>query len=83
MTKAWNVYILKSLIGQKLYIGCTNNLNRRIREHNAGHNTSTRLRAPFELIYTETYTDQTAAYQREKLLKRYKGGNALRKLIDR
>ncbi len=79
----WYVYILKSLKDEKYYIGCTDNLERRIDQHNRGENSSTRFRRPFELIYTETYANSSIAYSREKKIKRYKGGNTFRKLISK
>jgi putative endonuclease len=49
------VYILKSKKDDNLYVGYTNDLRRRIEEHNLGFNQSTRLRKPFKLIYYEAY----------------------------
>ncbi|MFA5021739.1 MAG: GIY-YIG nuclease family protein [Patescibacteria group bacterium] len=40
------VYILKSLTDNKLYIGYSNNLQRRLKEHNSGKNLSTEYRRP-------------------------------------
>jgi len=37
------IYMLKSKKGNKLYIGYTNNLKRRIKEHNSGDNKSTKF----------------------------------------
>src|SRR3989338_5623196 len=47
------VYILKSLKDDKLYIGSTNDLKRRLSEHNKGLNRSTKARRPFEIRYYE------------------------------
>ncbi len=63
------VYLLKSIKDDKLYIGYTNNLRRRIEEHNAGKSMSTKPRAPFRLIYYEAYTSEEDAFQREQNLK--------------
>jgi putative endonuclease len=47
------VYVIKSLKDGKLYIGQTNNLVKRIKEHNKGLVVSTKNRKPFKLIYYE------------------------------
>lgn len=79
----WNVYILQSKKDGRYYIGCTNNLERRVREHNLGYNTSTKSRLPLELVYTESYASSTQAFLREKEIKSYKGGNSFKKLLDK
>jgi len=53
----------------KLYIGYTNNLPRRIREHNSKLNTATKSRIPFKLVYYEAYRNQQDAKKRESNLK--------------
>jgi len=65
------VYILKSEKDKKLYIGYTDNLQRRIKEHNEGKVLSTKPRRPFELVYFEGYKSEKDARQREKNLKLY------------
>ncbi len=60
------VYVIKS--GDKRYIGYTNNLKRRIEEHNRGENRSTRGRK-WELIYYEAYKSEDDARERERKLK--------------
>lgn len=44
------VYILKSLKDKNLYIGRTNNFERRFKEHNLGKVSSTKTRRPFTLL---------------------------------
>ena len=69
------VYILKSKRDSNLYIGYTNNLKRRIVEHNSGDNRSTKFRRPFELVYYEAYKSEEDAQRRETMLKLF--GRAL------
>jgi putative endonuclease len=64
-----SVYVLKSLKDDTLYIGMTNDLPRRILEHNRGKNRSTKHKAPFTLILEERYPDYSEARKREKSLK--------------
>ena len=47
------VYVLESLKDGERYIGYTNNLRKRLEEHNKGKNFSTKFRLPFRLIYFE------------------------------
>ncbi len=68
-TNLFYVYILKSKKDMNLYIGSTNNLERRIDDHNKGLVFSTKWRVPFELIYYEAYRSEVDARQREKNLK--------------
>lgn len=63
------VYILKSEEDGLLYTGCTQDLNERLRVHNAGHVASTRNRRPLMLIYYEFCLSEKDAYRREKYLK--------------
>lgn len=56
----------------KLYIGYTNDLKRRIQEHNKGRNFSTAYRGTFSLIYYESFKSQKDAITREKQLKQFK-----------
>ena len=76
------VYILRSKTTGKHYIGSTYNVDKRLVAHNSGANRSTRAGMPWEIIYSESYASRSEAWQREKLIKRYKGGEAFRKLIS-
>lgn len=75
------MYVLKSLKDEKLYIGFTSNLKRRLSEHNEGKSPSTKGRGPFELRYCEIYKSKNDAKRREKSLK--KNGKAWAQLKKR
>jgi putative endonuclease len=75
------VYILKSRKDAKLYIGLTNDLQKRIREHNGGMNFSTKGRVPFVLIYYEAYPHRKDAERREKFFKTGWGRQYLKKAL--
>lgn len=62
-------YILRSKKDGNLYIGYTNDLRRRIKEHNSGDTRSLKSRRPLELIYYEAYKAQEDAERREEMLK--------------
>ncbi len=49
------VYIIKSKKNDSLYIGVTNEVTRRLREHNEGKTFSTKRYLPWYLVYVEGY----------------------------
>jgi len=67
------VYILKSEKDSKRYIGSTNNLQRRMSQHNSGMVKSTIFRRPLKMIYMEKFPSREEAEEREK-------GEVIRKL---
>lgn len=67
------VYVLQSKKDREFYTGFTNDLNRRIKEHNNGYQFSTKHRVPFELIYYEWGLNKDDAVSREKYLKSGRG----------
>ena len=75
------VYILLSLKDKKFYIGSTNNLERRLEEHNQGKNTSTAKRLPLKLIYYEAHLSKEDAERRERYFKTDKGKSTLRLML--
>lgn len=64
------VYIIQSLKDKGIYIGFTENLAERIKEHNDGKTKSIKARLPFRLIYYEAYLNKTDARKREIHLKK-------------
>lgn len=63
-------YILQCSDGT-LYTGWTNNLDKRLREHNEGQGAKyTRGRRPVKLVYTEAYDTKREAMQREWQIKK-------------
>jgi len=63
------VYILQSRKNKEIYIGYTNNLKTRLKEHNLGLVRSTKSKIPFSLIYYEAYASKQDALKREYNLK--------------
>lgn len=64
------VYILKSLRDGNLYIGKTNNIQRRLKEHNTGHTQSLKNRIPMMLLETIECKNETEAVQLEREYKK-------------
>jgi putative endonuclease len=67
------VYAIKSLIKDWIYVGITDNLERRLNQHNKGQNRSTKPYIPFVLVYFEEESDREFARLREKYLKTASG----------
>jgi putative endonuclease len=67
------VYILKSEIVEKFYIGSTSNLEKRIELHNSPRARWTKKYQPWVLIHSEEFNSRSEAVKREKFLKSLKG----------
>ena len=65
----WCVYLIRSKKDKSIYIGLTQNLKRRLAEHNSGQTFSTKSKVPWELIYCEIYKSEEDAKKREESLK--------------
>ena len=73
------MYVIKSLISDFIYIGSTNDLERRLKEHNAGKSQSTKAYIPFELeVYVAVKTEKKAR-ELEKYFKTGLGKAILKK----
>ncbi len=76
------VYIIKSEKNNSYYIGSTNNLKKRFKEHNQGKSKYTSHLRPWKLIYYEAYSNLSLALNREcKLKKRAKSWQELCKRL--
>ena len=63
------VYIIKSDKNDELYIGSTNNLVKRLEDHNSGKSKATLRYKPWFYVYIEGYFFKEDALSREKNLK--------------
>ncbi|MFA6131674.1 MAG: GIY-YIG nuclease family protein [Patescibacteria group bacterium] len=63
------VYVLQSEKDERLYIGSSADLDKRLKQHNSGKTKSTKPYRPYKLIYTEEFQSKTEALQREKQIK--------------
>lgn len=77
------VYVLRSRVDKQLYVGLTRDLRARLAEHNRGQVSSTKRRAPLELIYWEGCLNESDAAQREKYLKSAWGKRYLKNRLKR
>lgn len=78
----YTVYIIKSDKSGNYYIGFTSDLQDRLKHHNSGATKSTRSNRPWLLVYKEEFSDKKSAWLWERQIKRYKGGEAFKKLIS-
>jgi len=81
----YSCYILESEEGKK-YIGTTADIERRLREHNSSNGNTQRFTnksSNWKLIHLEVFENDIEARKREKQIKSWKGGCALRILLNR
>ncbi len=77
------VYVLFNKSKNKIYIGQTSNLEKRLKEHNLkkGNHFTTKLDGEWKLIYKEEVRSRKEALLREKQLKSYQGREFVKKHI--
>jgi putative endonuclease len=80
---AFYLYILKSKINERFYIGTTADLDDRVKRHNEGRSKSTKSGRPWEVVYTEEFGNRSEALARERQLKKWKSRKRIEELIKR
>lgn len=78
---AYYVYLLLSEKDKKSYVGSTDDLEKRLEQHNKGLVISTRSRRPLKLIYKEEYQTEVDARIKERYYKTASGRRKLRKIF--
>ena len=73
------VYVLYSKKYDRFYVGFTQDLKRRLKEHNSGKTKSTKAYLPWVVVYTERVEERTQARKREKYLKSGVGREFIKK----
>ncbi len=76
------VYILFSHTKNRFYIGFTSNLQERLERHNRKSKGFTGNNSDWKVVYTENYTEKSAAILREKQLKAWKSRLKIQELIS-
>jgi putative endonuclease len=78
-------YILQSEFTGRYYIGSTDNLDRRVAQHNdpgyKGSKTTKRFKGPWKLVYAESLQTRAEAMSREREIKSWKSRQAIHDLI--
>lgn len=75
------VYFLYSQSARNVYVGCTGNLDKRIKEHQGGLVESTKNKRPFTLIHSEKYSNLSLARRREEYLKSLYGSRERKRIL--
>ena len=75
------VYAIQSAKDGRIYVGMTEDVNKRLIQHNSGKTKSTKGFIPWELIYTEETIDRNSARKRELFLKGGSGKKFLKKIV--
>jgi putative endonuclease len=77
------VYALVSEIDNRIYVGFSQDISKRLKEHNSGKTKSTKAYRPWKLLYTEKLATREEARAREKYFKSGIGKERLKeKLIN-
>lgn len=70
----WYVYIIRSLANpEQQYVGASEDLKRRLADHNAGKSVHTAKFKPWELLWYCAFPDKFKALEFEKYLKSHSG----------
>ena len=77
------LYILLSESKERTYTGVSDNVNKRLEEHNAGKVKSSRPYRPYKIIHTESFAGLTEARQKERFYKSTTGRRRLREIINK
>jgi putative endonuclease len=75
------VYILYSTSGDRYYIGCTNDIDGRIRRHNTKHKGCTGSQCDWTLVWKMEFEEKSAALAEEKKIKAWKNRMRIKELI--
>lgn len=76
------VYAISSLTKNYIYVGLTDNVERRVMQHNKGYEKTTKPYLPYKIILIEEFVTRTDARKREKYLKAGIGKDYLRSLLN-
>jgi len=64
------------------YVGHTDDLTQRIREHQTGRSRFTASRGPWKLIYIEVFSTRSEAMKRERKIKSRKSRRYIERLLE-
>ena len=75
------LYILQSEKDSSYYVGYSDNLEKRLYEHNSFTGRYTSRKKPWKLVYCEEYIEKSDALKREQYIKRMKSKRYIEELI--
>lgn len=76
------VYILQSEKTGRYYIGSTNDIHRRVKEHNTGHTVSLQNQRPLRVVFQKEYNTILEARKMERRLKISKSRRIIERIIS-
>jgi putative endonuclease len=76
------LYILQSLKDKRTYVGHTNNIKRRLCEHNSGRVPATKNRRPLKILKFEVHATLGEAKKREQYWKSGAGRKKLKEFFQ-
>ncbi|MBN2483212.1 MAG: GIY-YIG nuclease family protein [Candidatus Omnitrophica bacterium] len=78
------VYILQNTESKKFYVGCTADVNARVKEHNYRREQrwTGRQQGQWQLVYKKLFSTKREALIREKAIKRKKSRRYIEQLIE-
>jgi putative endonuclease len=68
--QSFHTYILFSNCKNKFYIGSTNDIQRRLVEHNSGQTQSTKFGIPWNLVFSKEFSSKSEAIRLEIKIKK-------------
>ena len=74
------VYVIYSELYNRFYKGMTENIEKRLIEHNSGQTPSTKFYKPWKLIYCEVFPSRDEARKKEKFLKSGQGRDFIKQI---
>ena len=76
------LYILRDVVTNRLYVGSTNDLERRIRQHQSGTTPTTKRMTKIMMVFSQGFSTLEEARRAERKLKRMKRKDYLEKIIQ-
>ncbi len=80
---SYYVYVIRSVNSDYTYTWMTNNIERRLKEHNLWKTKSNKKYVPFELIYLEEVENSLEARKRELYLKWWNWKKRLKNKLEK
>ena len=81
VVKTYQVYLIENPSGRH-YIGLSEDVGKRLADHNAGVSKWTAKHGPWHLVWTSKVMNLSDARHLENALKRQKGGDGLARLLE-
>jgi len=74
-------YVLKSQKNHRFYTGSSEDVTKRLSEHNTGKSKYDKINLPFVLLFQEAFETRTEAVRRERYLKTGAGRDEVKRII--